>query len=322
MTVQSRAKMLGLSVVVLVAFLLPVRSAWSFGGDEATKPDKPHTYDEKADAKADIAAALVKAKKDNKRVLLMFGANWCGWCHKLHGVFESNREIGRTLLYEYERVNIDIGKMDKNMDLVRKYGARADKEGVPFLTVLDADGKAIANQETGALEEGDHHDPAKVKAFLDKWKAEPLDARRVFERALSQAGKQDKKVFLSFGAPWCGWCRRLEKFLARKEIAQVMGKDFVSLKIDVDRMTGADEIVKRFNPSEGGGLPWIVLVDAKGGSLITSFGPKGNVGYPVEPFEIAHFVDMLKKTKTHMTDDDIRKVEQTLQKVAEDLRQG
>lgn len=322
MTVQSRAKMLGLSVVVLVALLSPVRSAWSFGGDEPSKKDKPHTYDEKADAKADIAAALVKAKKNNKRVLLMFGANWCGWCHKLHGVFESNSEIGKTLLYEYERVNIDIGKMDKNMDLVKKYGARAEKEGVPFLTVLDADGKAIANQETGALEEGDHHDPAKVQEFLNEWTAKPENAKSLFDAAVARAAKQDKKVFLSFGAPWCGWCHRLEDFLAREEIAQVMGKDFVSLKIDVDRMTGAEEIVKRFLPSESDGLPWMALVDSKGGSLITSFGPKGNVGYPLEPFEIAHFVDMLKKTKTHMTDDDLRKVEQTLQKVAEDLKQG
>ena len=151
MTVQSRAKMLGLSVVVLVAVLSPVRSAWSFGGDEPTKKDKPHTYDEKADAKADIATALAKAKKNNKRVLLMFGANWCGWCHKLHGVFESNREVGRTLLYEYERVNIDIGKMDKNTGLGRKDGARTDKGGGPARTVLDGDGQGIDNQETGAL---------------------------------------------------------------------------------------------------------------------------------------------------------------------------
>lgn len=322
MTIQSRAKMLGLSAVVLVAFVLPVRSAWSFGGDEAAMKDKPHTYDEKADAKADIAAALVKAKKTNKRVLLMFGANWCGWCHKLHGVFESNREIGKTLLYEYERVNIDIGKMDKNMDLVRKYGARADKEGVPYLTVLDADGKAIANQETGALEEGDHHDPAKVQEFLKKWTAEPENAKSLFNQAIAQAAKEDKKVFLSFGAPWCGWCHRLEDFLGREDIGLLMGKDFVNLKIDVDRMEHAEDIVKRYQASERGGLPWFVLVDAKGDSLSTSFGPKGNVGYPVEPFEIAHFMGMLTKTKKRMTDGDIDKIEQVLQRAAQDLNRG
>jgi thiol-disulfide isomerase/thioredoxin len=237
-------------------------------------------------------------------------------------VFEGNREIGKTLLYEYERVNIDIGKMDKNMDLLKKYGARADKEGVPYLTVLDADGKAIANQETGALEEGDHHDPAKVQAFLQKWTPKPENAKSLLDEALALAAKSDKKVFLSFGAPWCGYCHKLDDFLARDEVAAAMGKDFVNLKIDVDRMDDAEEIVKRFQASERGGLPWFVMVDAEGNSLGTSFGPKGNVGYPVESFEIAHFVQMLTKTKKRLTDDDIRKMETTLTGIAKELKRG
>ena len=31
------------------------------------------------------------------------------------------------------------------------------------------DGKALVTQDTGKLEEGDHHDPAKVLAFLNQW---------------------------------------------------------------------------------------------------------------------------------------------------------
>ncbi len=65
-----------------------------------------------------------------------------------------------------------------------------------------------------------------------------------------------------------------------------------------------------------------MLVDAKGNSLSTSFGPKGNVGYPVESFEIAHFVDMLKKTKNRMTEDDIRKIEAGLITAAKEFKRG
>jgi hypothetical protein len=39
---------------------------------------RPPIYNEKADAKADIAAALKLANRENKRVLLKFGGNWCG----------------------------------------------------------------------------------------------------------------------------------------------------------------------------------------------------------------------------------------------------
>ena len=41
------------------------------------------------------------------------------------------------------------------------------KAGVPYLVVLDGDGKVLCNQETSSLEEGDHHDVKKVQAFLD-----------------------------------------------------------------------------------------------------------------------------------------------------------
>jgi hypothetical protein len=35
--------------------------------------------------------------------------------------------------------------------------------------VLDADGKPLVTQDTGALESGDHHDPTKVMTFLTEW---------------------------------------------------------------------------------------------------------------------------------------------------------
>jgi len=40
---------------------------------------------------------LAVAKKENKRVLLQFGANWCGWCNKLHRLFESDPQIAAKL---------------------------------------------------------------------------------------------------------------------------------------------------------------------------------------------------------------------------------
>lgn len=39
------------------------------------KKEKP-VFDEKADAKLDVEHALARAKKENKRVLLEWGANW------------------------------------------------------------------------------------------------------------------------------------------------------------------------------------------------------------------------------------------------------
>ena len=84
--------------------------------------------------------------------------------------------------------------------------------GYPFLAVLDGDGKIVTAQRTDPLEEGDHHDPAKVKEFLTKWVAPRADAKTVLDAAVAKAAADDKLIFLHFGAPSCGWCHKLEEF--------------------------------------------------------------------------------------------------------------
>ena len=117
-----------------------------------------------------IATALADAKKENKRVLIQWGANWCGWCTILDKHFKTNRAVARELLYEYNVIHVDIGRFDKHLDIASKLKADFKAQGVPYLTVLDADGKVLANQETGSLEvEGKPlHDGEKVLAFLEQ----------------------------------------------------------------------------------------------------------------------------------------------------------
>ena len=126
----------------------------------------PDIYDESADAAKQISDAVAQAKKENKRVLLQFGANWCGWCHKLHKLFETDKAVGSKLNSNYVVAMIDVNK-GHNKDLVTKYGG--EKLGLPFIVILGADGKQVTVKNTGELEEGDHHSPEKVIAFLDQW---------------------------------------------------------------------------------------------------------------------------------------------------------
>ncbi|PCJ13656.1 MAG: hypothetical protein COB10_05375 [Planctomycetota bacterium] len=172
------------------------------GEKKAVKKQVISVYDVEADASADIAAALARAHKNNKRVLVVYGGNWCGWCVKLDEFFKKDRKVARTVRYEYEVVKVDIGRFDKNMSITEKYGAQLKKEGVPYITVLDGSGKVVANQNTGDLEEGDHHDSAKVETFLQAKKAPPQDAEKVLAGALEQAKKDGRKVLVHLGAPW------------------------------------------------------------------------------------------------------------------------
>ncbi len=106
------------------------------------------------------------------------------------------------VLYEYRVVHVNVGKFDANLDLAEKYGASLKSRGIPFLTVIDASGKPLANQETGALEAGPDHDPKKVMDFLSAHQAEPLIAAEVLAQALARAAAAEKRVLLAFEAPW------------------------------------------------------------------------------------------------------------------------
>lgn len=277
--------------------------------DEVTgkKPEKEPIYDSDADANKQINDALAKAKRDNKHVLLMYGGNWCGWCYKLHDCFKKNTNIKKLLRYEYELVMIDI---NSNKGLPGRFNAKPD--GYPYLTVLNSKGKVLVNQSTVPFEKRGAHNPDKVYNFLSKWKPEHLDADEVYEKALTLAAKENKLVFLYFGAPWCGWCHRLDDFLARPEISGIMKLDYVLVKIDLDRMTGAKDLDKRIRQGKGGGIPWYAILDTKGKLLINSVGPRGNFGYPARPEGIAHFIHMLKKTAKSMSSEQISTIEKTL----------
>ena len=271
------------------------------------KKKREPLYDPNADAAAQISDAIAKAEKDNKHILIVYGGNWCGWCYKLHDCFNQNANIKKLLKDEYELVRVDIRT---NRDLPKHFNAKPPF-GYPYLTVLDKEGKVLVNQRTGPLEKARAHDPEKVYAFLNEFKPGPLNADQVYKQALALAQKENKRVFLHFGAPWCGWCHRLEDFLTRPEIAKTMTQDYILIKIDLDRMAGADVIDKRIR-KKGGGIPWFAILDAEGKVLITSDGPKGNIGYPVKPAEIAHFIRMIKETSRNITSEQISTIEKAL----------
>jgi thioredoxin-related protein len=193
------------SRLALVALACVVSGSLSLAQEEsrpASKPKQADIYDTKVDGKDLVAKALQKAVRDDKRVLLVFGGNWCGWCHKLHELFKKGPKVATVLRNEYEVAWIDLGdgKNPRNQDLKQSY---ADSlKTVPFLTVLDSTGKVLVQQATDPLEDGDHHDAVKVQEFLEKWKVAPKSADDVLAEAKARAKAESKMLFFHVGAPW------------------------------------------------------------------------------------------------------------------------
>jgi len=153
---------------LIAALLLTAISAAQFKRVPLQAPANPNPQLYKADANAtqDIRRALAAAVKQHKNVLLDFGGNWCIDCHVLENAFHQPR-IAPLLNSNYLVVHVDVGRYDKNLDLVKKYHVNLEK-GVPSLAVVDALGKVL--YATGDFERAHMMSEDDVIQFLGKWK--------------------------------------------------------------------------------------------------------------------------------------------------------
>ena len=131
---------------------------------------KKNIYPADADAHAEIKKAEERAAAGHKRVLLVFGANWCYDCHVLDLAF--HRPDFAAVMAGYEVVHIDLGEDEKkNADLVRQFDVPLNK-GIPALAVAEADGKLVVSQKNGEFEDARSMTPEALLEFLNKWKPE------------------------------------------------------------------------------------------------------------------------------------------------------
>jgi len=154
-------KMLWLALAAALVLLAAVLPAAEQG------EKRPDIYDPGADVKAQIAAAVKSAGVENKNIILMFGGNWCPWCHRLHALLQADVQIKKLLAERYILLLVDVGEkpgQPLNRDLVDLYRVR--DFGYPALAILDKQGRLLSTQSTGVLEKDKGHDPLKVLAFL------------------------------------------------------------------------------------------------------------------------------------------------------------
>lgn len=149
--------------------------AWKIAAEhrlEATRlkgpAEKKDLYPADADAPKEIQEALQAAAKSHKRVMLVFGGNWCYDCHVLDAAFHTP-EIAPTLNRNFIVVHVDVGEYNKNLELAKKYDVPLEK-GVPAAAILDGDGKLVVSQKNQEFEKARSMSPEDILAFLNKWK--------------------------------------------------------------------------------------------------------------------------------------------------------
>ncbi len=173
------SKTMGMSAALVAAMAMGMAAAAQGvvqpGVDPAAKAAKTpvtpysagkHIYPAIESADADVAAALAKAKREHKRVILDFGGDWCGDCQVLDIYFHQSPNAELMEKYFVE-VKVNIGHEDANIELAHKYGVPV--HGVPALAVVDGNGKVLVSQDK-EFSDMRYMKPESVTEFLNKWK--------------------------------------------------------------------------------------------------------------------------------------------------------
>jgi hypothetical protein len=153
----------------------------------------------------------------------------------------------------------------------------------------------------------------------------PANADALLASAEAKAAMSKENVLVIYHASWCGWCHRLDKFLADPKILPIMTRNYQIIHIDVlenDKKALENPGGQALMESMGGkdaGLPIFVILSPKADVLSTSVRPgtgatgERNIGYPAKADEIDYFMGMLHATGKHLSGADEVLVRQYLE---------
>lgn len=132
-------------------------------------------YHPEANAEKDIAAAVAKAKAENKFVLLQGGGNWCSWCIEFARFAKADPAIDSVMRASFIWYHLNYSKENENKKIFAKYGY-AHRFGFPVFIILDGNGNRVHTQNSEYLEDGKKsYNKQKVQAFLEMWSPKALD---------------------------------------------------------------------------------------------------------------------------------------------------
>ena len=106
-------------------------------------------YDEAADAKLEIKQALTQATNSNTSVILVFGANWCGDCKMLDAAIKKE-PTASLLSKDFRIVKVNVGRMDKNLEIAKSYQVPLDK-GIPAVAIVSSTNEVLYVTRAGEV---------------------------------------------------------------------------------------------------------------------------------------------------------------------------
>lgn len=109
--------------------------------DSAEIPALEEPYETAPDPGESLGAATEAARRSGKRLLVVFGADWCPDARRFASVL-SAPDLNGFLSGAFETVLVDVGRYDRNLELAERFGL-AQIVGAPAVVVADADNRVI-----------------------------------------------------------------------------------------------------------------------------------------------------------------------------------
>lgn len=130
--------------------------------------EKP--YNETEDAEIEITKLIKKAQKENKKIIIQAGGNWCIWCLRFHNFITTNQELKKLVEDNFLYYHLNFSPKNKNEKTFARLNPEGKKMGYPHFFVLDRNGNLLHTQESDIFEEGQSsYNIEKVKKFFQTW---------------------------------------------------------------------------------------------------------------------------------------------------------
>ena len=92
--------------------------------------------------------ALQQANTQHKKVLVIFGANWCPDCRELDKSLHG--KSAELVDSKFVVVKIDVGHFDKNLEISKAFG-EPTKKGIPAAVLLNDKSDVLYATKAGEL---------------------------------------------------------------------------------------------------------------------------------------------------------------------------
>lgn len=166
-------KSAAIALSALLAFTVPALAKpapkVSIASFAQLKTPLPYPYDEAANADKVVATARATAKAQNKRLIVDMGGNWCPDCRILAATMQV-KELKTFIDRNFVVVFVDIGRLDKNLQVPAHYGITKRLDGVPALMIIDPKTDKLLNSgQVSQLSDARHMSPQGLADWLASW---------------------------------------------------------------------------------------------------------------------------------------------------------